>query len=164
MTYSWDRQYSTLNTTTDGYGQVGTTLLQPGTTLERTFWSFRCSAPYGNAANFPPGSSLMKVGLIVIDYDATQPYPLTDPSASWLDLVTLHPKVSLSVSTDANWYVQWDTGSTDRDSKVHRMVPATASTSQIVSIAWQFDTATDATWTAAPSAWNATSSCYVNVP
>jgi hypothetical protein len=76
---------------------------------------------WGDTPTYPPGSSLLRAGLLFDSVDSPSfDTPVSQPNADWADLVTLPWHPGLSVSTDANWILTADTGTTDRDSRVAR--------------------------------------------
>lgn len=164
MSRAWTRGVSTNANTFGYYGYVPLGTLAPGQTLLRTLWSLQLHKTYGDFDYFPPGSSICRAGILVTSTtEAGYPQtPISNESANWVDLVTLPPQVDLAVSTDTNWFLQWNTGNTDRNSVVHRL-NSTAATQQLL-LAWEFQVTTDSASGFGVDGWNCSVDAYINTP
>lgn len=87
-----------------------------GETALRTYWDAELWATYGETNQYPPGSSLIRVGLIMLPpgtQEADIPSPLSQGGEDWMDVKTVHPQVQLAQSVSTAWQLNWSTGEQD---------------------------------------------------
>lgn len=102
---AWDRHVATQGTA-NNFGGFELTSLLPGQTLTRSLWMWHSTGSGSSVSGFPPGSAIVKVGLI-IDVpgipEASMPTPIAQEVEDWIDIVTLGWHGNIATSTNVDW-------------------------------------------------------------
>ena len=113
MTDGWVR--STV-TGTNNFGQwsaVQMVTLLPGQTVLRSWWNWGGAYLDSGVNQYPPGDSLLRVGLLYAQSGLsaiTTPTPVSQADADWLAITTLNPssvQLSQSSTTGNSWAMNW---------------------------------------------------------
>ena len=163
MTRAWVRETSINNTAIADKGYVSMININPGQSILHSFWSIDIWGTWGSVNQFPPGSSIIRAGLLVNDILAAPKYPITDRQLPWMDLVSLHPIGQIATSTNVDWQYNWNNGYTDREVKVHRKNLNISGTLGIW-LNWEIMVAADAFAGFDIGGWSATLDCYIDTP
>lgn len=164
MTAGWVRATQTNQNNSGFFGSlemIGTT---PGQTILHTFWNINIWGSWGSVAQYPPGSSICRVGLVFDTAGiapASTPTPITNASADWLDITTLCPVGQIATSTNVDWQYNWQFEQ-DREVTVKRK--NTTAGNKSLYMAWEFTVASDALSGFTLNGWSSSIDAYVNTP
>jgi hypothetical protein len=108
---TWLRTVST-NDNNDGFfGSVGMIDVNVTQTALRSWWNVGFFYLSTDENVYPPGSSILRAGLLydVADLEPLEtPTPITNSDADWLAITTLNPSsVQLSRATNVAWQINW---------------------------------------------------------
>lgn len=111
MADTWLRTVST-NDNNDGFfGSVGMIDVNVTQTALRSWWNVGFFYLSTDENVYPPGSSILRAGLLydVADLEPLEtPTPITNSDADWLAITTLNPSsVQLSRATNVAWQINW---------------------------------------------------------
>lgn len=163
MSRAWSRAFYSSAATTGTYGGTQLITLTSGQTAMHSFWNINVWGTWGSVAQYPPGSSLMRAGLVVaasgLAGDANT--PISQPSADWMDITTICPVGQIATSTNVDWQYNWQLP-VDRDVVVQRKNSGT--TSLGIYVAWEFVVASDAVSGFSMGGWSASIDTYINTP
>lgn len=160
MPRAWTRATSINNNAFGTFGYVSLASLFIGNTVLHSYWSLNLWGTWGSVAQYPPGSSIVRAGLIAEDIlSASPPTPITNESHPWMDILTLQPIGQIAISTNVDWSYTWNTGQGDRNVKVRRKNQTTGT--QGLWVAWEISVAADALAGFAVSGWSATLDAYI---
>ena len=106
-----------------GYsGQISCSVVGLGATVDRTFWSWNASFTVASTGAFPPGGSLVRVGLIMLPVTTTVfPSPVVDLSADWMDIMTLPWRGEIATSVDVDYLGFAGFGGPDKQARARRV-------------------------------------------
>lgn len=154
MPDTWIRAVST-GPTQPGTGYFGTVPMaqvNPNETVLRS-WVFFSAFTLRSGGEYPPGGSLLRVGLGWKPLNSPSGmYPIENPAADWLWITSLAPEqIQLSRAVDVSWFVQW---STRRDQSVKAMRRNRTEDVYALWLGWEFQLAGNATGFEIPY-WNA---------
>lgn len=79
-------------------------------TVLKSYWNIGIYGTWGDVAGYPPGSSILRAGLLMAENELPlqdTPTPISNPEADWLDIETINPYVVYGVSNANNWNVRW---------------------------------------------------------
>ncbi len=117
-----DRHVAT-QATANNFGGFELTSLLPGQTLTRCLWMWHSTGAGSTVSGFPPGSAIVKVGLIV-DVpgipEASMPTPISQEVESWIDIVTLGWHGNIATSTNVDWLWFATIGPPEKEAKAQR--------------------------------------------
>lgn len=125
------------------YGYSPGIAVQPGETVIRTLWSLQVWNVYGASTTYPPGTSLLRAGIIFDSFASPRhDTPVSQAFSDWMDLTTIPWNVELQEAVNADWLIRASTGQGDRDSRAMRKndtaEPMTVWVSwEIATSAWQ---------------------------
>lgn len=92
-----------------------------GETVLRTFWSLTVWNVTGNSPTYPPGTSLLRAGILFDSFASpTFDTPVSQPNSPWMDLTTMPWRTDLEETSEVDWLSTANTGPGDRDSRVAR--------------------------------------------
>lgn len=118
---SWLRSFGG-TTAYSTFDHVALMTIANGQTINRTLWSWSACLTESTSAGVPTGSSLTRVGLIVLEPGAaTVPMPITDAEADWLAIETCRWTGNITTSTNVDWFLQAGFGAPDLESKAQRL-------------------------------------------
>lgn len=121
-TTGWIRGTQT-QSSADTFGGFEFASLLPGQTIDRTLWSWQAAGAGSSVSGFPPGSAIVKVGLI-LDVPAlpvnSMPTPISQSTDDWIDIVTLGWKGGIAESTNVDWIWFTGIGPPDKEAKAKR--------------------------------------------
>lgn len=161
MAGTWVRSLTVNENNSGYYGSVEMLSFSPDSTLNRSIWSINLWGTWGNVAQYPPGSSICRAGIIVaesgLDPSAT-PTPISQPTAPWVDLVTLVPVGQIAISTLVDWQYNWVTP-VDRIAKAMRRNDTSGDVA--VYLSWEFSVASDALSGFAMLGWSGAVDAYI---
>lgn len=111
MTDGWVRAVATDVNNFGFFGHIRMITLAPGQTCLKAWWNVGMYHTLTEATQYPPGSSILRVGVAWINAD-TEPAinvtPISDASADWMAITTLNPTVAGLSQADVNaWYTHW---------------------------------------------------------
>lgn len=130
------RRTTFVQDTANYYGYSPGLFVDPGETVIRTLWSLQVWTVNGDQPTYPPGTSLLRAGIIFDKLaDPANDTPVSQANSAWMDLTTMPWKTQLSVSTEVDWMTTADTGYTDRDSRAMRKNDDTVS--YTVWVSWE---------------------------
>lgn len=116
------RRTTFVQDTLNYFGHVPSIAVEPGETVIRTFWSLSAWIVYGDTANYPAGTSLLRAGILFDTFvDPTFDTPVSQPDSEWMDLTSCPWHTQLAVSAEVDWLVTANTGYTDRDARAKRL-------------------------------------------
>lgn len=111
MTDGWVRATQTDVNNFGYYGRVRMITLSPGQTCLKAWWNVGMYWLGADVEIYPPGSSILRVGVAWINADtipAVNVTPISDASADWMAITTLNPEiVQLSRSVNVAWQINW---------------------------------------------------------
>lgn len=117
--------------------------VQPGETVLRCFWNITCTVTRTNPGQYPPGGSILRVGLAYKEDGGTVPLPIsTGTGGDWMDIETLSPEVVLASATDNIWHLSYRLAK-DEDVRSQRRND-TASTIFVLQPAWEIAVSNEA--------------------
>ena len=163
---AWIRSTNT-NVRNDGFfGSAENISLNPGETALRTFWNIGLVMTLTNPGQYPPGSSILRVGLCWAESGLAQlatPTPITNgDDADWMDIETLAPySVVLASAVDNIWQINW---AFPKDEDVKSMRKNSNVTGNMgLYVAWEF-ALDDAIVGFTIPWWYSSTDCLINVP
>jgi hypothetical protein len=160
----WARGVSLAPNDQGFFGSTQIVIMPPGSTALRTWWNFSCFYLNEGVNTFPPGSSILRVGLLYADNGLdvlNTPTPISDPGAEWMGLTTLNPHVvQFERGTTAAWNIHWGTP-TDFSAKSQRRNSGT--TNKGLYVSWEF-ARKDTPQLFRINRWNASIDCYLRTP
>jgi len=148
------------------FGGVELSQLPPESTLLRSWWNFNCYYTDSGQAQYPPGSSILRAGLIVTTPGLpvlSMPTPITNQDEDWLSITTLNPRFvdfELGGATSPSWHIQWGLP-TDLSAKSQRRNRTEGN--QGIYLTWEFLRA-DTPVTFRINRWNASWDLYIRTP
>jgi len=121
-TGAWTRatNYATVSDYS-GYLEMATFI--PGQTVDRTLWAWNASFTLAETSAFPPGGSLVRVGLWAgpsLAEPPVVPLPVSVPDAEWMDMMTCPWRGGIATSVDIDYLGFIGFGAPDRESKARR--------------------------------------------
>lgn len=124
--------------TADTFGCVPMAAVVAGQTVTRCLWAASFSGSASSVAGWPPGSAILRVGLI-LDVPgltkATCPTPIAQSTADWMDIVTCRWQGGIAESTNVDWLWYTGVGNPDKEAKAQRK-NSTANPLQLY-VAWE---------------------------
>lgn len=163
---SWRRQTNTNVNNGGFFGSAENIQLAPGETALRSFWNIGLVMTLTNPGQYPPGSSILRVGLL---WDEGDLEPLATPTpisqgddADWMDIETLAPySVVLASSVDNIWQINW---AFPKDEDVKSMRKNGNETGQMgLYVCWEFALDDEVSGFTIPW-WYSSTDCLVNTP
>jgi len=140
----------------DNFGCVPMGAVVAGQTVTRCFWGASFSGSASSSSGWPPGSALLRVGLILTTAGlnkATCPTPITQDTDDWMDIVTCRWQGNIAESTNVDWLWYTGVGNPDKQARAQRK-NHTANPLQLY-VAWEslfaFDTAVSFSFTGTAS-------------
>lgn len=107
-------------------GQISCAVVGLGATVDRTFWTWNASFTIPSTGAFPPGGSIVRVGLIMLPVTTTVfPSPVSDLGADWMDMMTLPWRGEIATSVDIDYLGFAGFGGPDKESRVRRINTST---------------------------------------
>lgn len=107
----WSRSGATRPSNNGFYGGIQLVTVDPGQTVLRSWWNIEIWGTWADVAAYPPGSSLLKAGLVYDDdalTEAQMSTPWTNDTADWMALSVITPRVvQLSRATNVAWQINW---------------------------------------------------------
>lgn len=104
------------------FDNVALQTISNGQTIDRTLWSWSACLSVSTSDGVPTGSSLTRVGLIVLPPGSTSvPMPITDAQEPWMDIMTCRWTGNIAESTNVDWFLQAGFGAPDRESLAKRL-------------------------------------------
>jgi hypothetical protein len=111
MTDGWVRATAT-NPNNDGFfGSVPLISVGDGQTVLRSWWNAGWFHVLDPSADYPPGSSILRAGVV---YDVAglssgaTPTPISNADADWLAITTVNPSISILARATTNaWVTHW---------------------------------------------------------
>lgn len=160
MARGWAR-----STVTDpvNFGTVGWSNmigLHPGQTVLRSYWNIGLVGTYTNPGQYPPGGSILRVGMSYNDPLVEIPTPISAPDADWMDIETIHPRVVLASAVDNIWQLNWDFV---KDESVKSQRKNDTAEEFVLQVSWEFATFEPAVGFNVPW-WTASVDAYINTP
>lgn len=111
MTDGWVRAVQTNVNNFGFFGYVRMITVQPGQTVLRAWWNIGMNYVLDDFGEYPPGSSILRVGVAYLNADtmpAINLTPISDASADWMAITTLNPHtVTLARATTNAWVLTW---------------------------------------------------------
>ena len=109
---AWRRSTNTNVNNSWFFGSAENIQLVPGQTALRSFWNIGLIMTLTNPAQYPPGSSILRVGLLWAESDLeplSTPTPISQgDDADWMDIETLAPySVVIASSVDNIFQLNW---------------------------------------------------------
>ena len=163
---AWRRSTNTNVNNSGFYGSAENIQLVPGQTALRSFWNIGLILTLTNPDHYPPGGSLLRVGLLWDESDldpSMTPTPISQgDDADWMDIETLAPySVVLASSVDNIWQINWAFPK-DEDVKSMRK-NSNVSGNKSLYVAWEFALDDEVTSFAIPW-WYSSTDSLVNTP
>lgn len=115
------RRTTFVQDTANFFGHVPGIAVQPGETVIKTFWSLSVWTVNGNEPTYPPGSSLLRAGIIFDSFASPAGNtPVSQADALWMDLTTMPWHTDLEETTEVDWLTTANTGPSDREAAAMR--------------------------------------------
>jgi len=93
------------------FGYVRMINVSPGQTCLKAWWNIGMYWLEAGVDTYPPGGSILRVGVAWLNADtmpALNLTPISDASADWMAITTLNPEiVQLSRATNVAWQINW---------------------------------------------------------
>jgi len=111
MADGWVRATAT-NPNNDGFfGSVPLILVQPDQTVLRAWWNLGLYHVLDPSSEYPPGSSILRAGVVYADADLEPletPTPISNADADWLAITTMNPSQAILARATTNaWVTLW---------------------------------------------------------
>ena len=107
----WVRAVQTDENNFGFFGRLKMVAIAPGQTVLRTWWNVGLYHLADSVNVYPPGSSILRVGVCWMNFDADPEQhltPISDASADWMGITTLNPSgVQLSRAVNVAWQTNW---------------------------------------------------------
>ena len=163
MSRAWTR-FTQENGNNDGFfGSWQMITIADGETLLRSYWNIGLIMTLTNPGQYPPGGSILRVGLGYFDFGLgalDTPTPITNGDADWLDIETIHPRVVLASSVDNIWQLNWDF---PKDESVKSQRKNTSGDDKALYVAWEFQLFDEVSGFTIPW-WTSSTDAYINTP
>lgn len=111
MVDGWVRATATDPNNDGFFGSVPLIGVSPGQTVLRAWWNIGLHHLVDDVATYPPGSSILRAGVV---YDvagltpAQTPTPISNADADWLAITTLNPTTAVLARATTNaWLTLW---------------------------------------------------------
>lgn len=163
---AWIRSTNTNVRNNGFFGSSENISLNPGETVLRSFWNIGLTLTQTNPDQYPPGSSILRVGLCWAESGLaalSTPTPITNgDDADWLDIETLAPySVVLASATQNIWQINW---AFPKDEDVRSMRKnKNAAGNMGLYVAWEFALDAEVSGFTIPW-WYSSTDAYINVP
>lgn len=162
MTRAWNRQLGQFVAPPYFSGFfIGPTLF-PGETALRSYWAVNLWHQQ-SLSGYPPGTAVIRAGLIAWDTTSTPPGPISNPTAEWMDIETIWPEQHVTEATNIDWWLFYKLGNPDKSVKSQRK-NNNAINSISLMVSWEMMTATDTNAFFQIDGWSATVDAYINTP
>ena len=164
MADGWVRAVAT-NPNNDGFfGSVPLIGVSPDQTVLRMWWNVFFFVVYSDVTIFPPGSSVLRAGIVYAEEGLAPletPTPISNADADWVAITSLTPAtVELDRVTDVGWAVTWGFGE-DRSIKSQRK--NATEDPRTLYVAWEMSLSQEVSGFTM-SGWNTTVDAYVRTP
>lgn len=111
MVDGWVRATAT-NPNNDGFfGSVPLITVQPDQTVLRAWWYVGFHHLVDDVAEYPPGSSILRAGVVYDEADllpSGTPTPISNADADWLAITSLNPSTAVLARATTNaWLTIW---------------------------------------------------------
>lgn len=113
MADGWVRSTATDVNNFTQWTAVQLVTLLPGQTLLRSWWNWGGWYLDNGINQYPPGASILRVGLLYAESGltaVTTPTPISQADAEWLSITTLNPdsvQLSQTTTTGNAWMINW---------------------------------------------------------
>lgn len=164
MADGWVRAVATNPNNNGFFGSVPLIGVSPGQTVLRMWWNVGFQYLVDSVTQFPPGSSILRAGIVYAEAGLTPletPTPISNADADWLAITTLNPlNVELDRVTNVGWHIDWGFPE-DRSVKSQRRNDL--ETAQTMYVAWEM-ALNDEVSGFTMNGWNASVDAYVRTP
>ena len=163
MSRGWVRATQTNVNNSGFFGSLEMIGVSDGQTVLRSFWNIGLIMTLTNPGQYPPGSSILRVGLGYFEdglAPLSTPTPITNADADWLDIETIHPRVVLASSTQNIWQLNWDF---PKDESVKSQRKNATGGAMGLYVAWEFSLSNAVSGFTIPW-WTASIDAYLNTP
>lgn len=163
MSRGWVRATQTNVNNSGFFGSLEMIGVSDGQTVLRSYWNIGLIMTLTNPGQYPPGGSILRVGLGYFEdglAPLATPTPISNADQDWLDIETIHPRVVLASSVDNIWQLNWDFPK-DESVKSQRK-NATGGTMGLY-VAWEFSLHDEVSGFTIPW-WTASIDAYLNTP
>jgi hypothetical protein len=93
------------------FGRVRMITIQPGQTCLRAWWNVGMHFLVDDISVYPPGASILRVGVAYINFDtmpAVNVTPISDASADWMAITTMNVNTAILARATTNaWHLTW---------------------------------------------------------
>lgn len=163
MADNWVRA-TRVGVTTPGTGFYGSSHMigvLPGETVLRVWLNWGGWTLNAPENSYPPGGSLLRVGLCFKPFVDSSNTPVSDPDADWMWMSSFPARdVQLSRATNVAWFMRWGP---DQDQSVKAMRKNTDSQLWSLQIGWEFALSGQVTGFQLPF-WNASVDALIRNP
>jgi len=163
MSRGWVRATQTNVNNSGFFGSLEMIGVSDGQTVLRSYWNIGLIMTLTNPGQYPPGGSILRVGLGYFDDGLAAldtPTPITNADADWLDIETIHPRVVLASSVDNIWQLNWDF---PKDESVKSQRKNATGSGKGLYVAWEFSLHDEVSGFTIPW-WTASIDAYINTP
>lgn len=163
MSRGWVRAVQTDVNNSGFFGSLEMIALSDGQTVLRSYWNIGLMGTWVNPGQYPPGGSILRVGLGYFEdglAPLATPTPITNSDADWLDIETLHPRAEFTSATDLIYMLHWDF---KPDQSVKSQRKNETGGAMGLYVAWEFSLHDELSGFTIPW-WTSSLDAYVNTP
>ena len=163
MSRGWVRAVQTNVNNSGFFGSLEMISVSSGQTVLRSYWNLALIMTLTNPGQYPPGGSILRVGLGFFEdglAPLSTPTPISNADADWMDIETLHPRVVLASATDNIWQLNWDFFP---DQSVASQRKNDTASAMGLYLAWEFSLHDEVSGFTIPW-WTGSIDAYINTP
>jgi len=163
MSREWLRITQTNQNNSGFFGSLEMTTVSPGDTVLRSYWNIGLIGTWVNPGQYPPGGSILRVGLGYFESGLDPldtPTPISNGLSDWLDIETIHPRAEFTSAVDLIYMLHWDF---PKDESVKSQRKNATAGDMALYVCWEFALNDEISGFTIPW-WTASIDAYINTP